>query len=180
MAETEDDLLDGSVDTSKEYPPILVSQRELSARMGLTTRWIYDLTGEGVFEQVAGKKYDLDKSQAAYRIYKIEKEGVKRAPSASDGLTQRREELLKQRLDRESRELIPMAEALATLDIITGHFLEVISGLPARVTRNIGERKRIETITDAVRSKLASVFGAEREALRTGVPVGEAFDEDDA
>lgn len=168
--------------SGKDYPPILVSQQELSARLGLTTRWIYDLTKDGVFTKLDGKygQYDLDASHKAYTVYKLAKEAEKRAPSVTDGLTLRKEQLLKQRLDREARVLINIDEALAVVDIVTGHFLEVISGLPARVTRNIAERKRIEAITDAVRTKLAGIFGAEREALRSGVPVGEAVDEDDA
>lgn len=167
------------VEDSK-YPPIMVSQRELSARMKLTTRWIYDLTGLGIFVQHPGKLYDLDHSYEAYRLYKLEKESEKRAPSVGDGLQKAKQDLIDRRLAREARELIPLSDALATFDIVTGHFLEAISGLPARVTRNIGERKRIEAICDAVRNKLSDLFGTERKALQSGIPAGEAVDEDDA
>lgn len=167
-------------DTGETYPPIYVSQRELAARMGLTTRWIYDLTGEGVFKQVKGKKYDLDQSHAAYRIYKLEKEGEKKAPSAGETLNKRRDEMLKRRMDREARELITMQEALDTVDKVTGAFVETLSGLPARITRVVAERKRIEEIVDGVRERLSKRFDAERETLRSGVEVGEASEEDDA
>lgn len=163
-----------------EYSPILVSQRELSARLGLTTRWIYDLTQDGVFVQVSGKKYDLDASHRAYAEHRLKLVTEKKAPSASESLAKRKEELLQRRLDRESRTIIPMADALAVVDYVTGAFNEAISGLPARITRNIDERKRIETICDGVRTSLDKAFGEQRTSLQTGLPVGETSEEDDA
>ena len=164
-----------------EFPPILVTQTELAARLELTTRWVYDLTADGIFQKVGEtRKYDLDASHKAYAAYKLGKETEKRAPSATDSLTQRKEDMLKQRLAREARGLITMEEAMEAFDLVTGAFIEVLSGLPARITRNIGERKRIEAIIDGIRERLSGRFGAEREALRTGVPVGEANPEDDA
>lgn len=166
-------------DLSASYPPIWVSQTELSHRLGLTTRWIYDLTKDGIFIQVE-RKYDLDASHRAYTEYKLEKATEKRAPSATDNLTKAKEAILARRLAREDRTVIEMDDALESIDIVTGAFIEAISGLPARITRNIDERKRIEAICDGVRSKLDETFGEQREALRTGKPVGSANDEDDA
>lgn len=162
------------------FPPILVTQTELSARIGLTTRWIRDLTQEGVFQQVSGKKYDLCASMLAYGEYKLAQATEKKPASATDKLAARKEEILQRRLDRESRTIITMSESMTAIDMITGAFNEAISGLPARITRNIDERKRIETICDGVRTSLDKAFGEHRISLQKGLPPGTASDEEDA
>lgn len=164
---------------SVTYPPILVTQTELSGRMGLTTRWIFDLTKDGVFQQLEGKKYDLCAAMLAYGEYKVGKAVEKKAPSATDNLTKRKEDLIARRLAREDRTIIEMSEAMDTVDFITGAFNEAFSGLPARLTRDIQERKRIEAICDGVRTKLSEQFDEQRDALRSGKPAGEANPEDD-
>lgn len=148
--------------------------------MGLTTRWIYDLTQDGVFKQVQGKKYDLCATILAYGEYKLAQANEKRAPSATENLAKRKEDLIARRMAREDRNLIEMSDALETVDLVTGAFIEAMSGLPARLTRNIDERKRFEAICDGVRSRLDEAFGEQREALRTGKPVGTSDPEDDA
>lgn len=172
-------MADDAKDLSAAYPPIWVTQTELGHRLQLTTRWIYDLTQDGVFVQVE-RKYDLDASHRAYADYKIAKANEKKAPSATDNLTKAKEAILARRLAREDRSLIEMTDALETIDLVTGAFNEAISGLPARITRVIEERKRIEAICDGVRTKLNEAFGEQREALRTGKPTGETDAEDDA
>jgi hypothetical protein len=166
-------------DVSK-YQPIYVTQQELSARLGLTVRWIYDLTKDGVFQQVEGKKYDLDASHKAYAEHRLKLAIDKKPPSASETLASTKDKILQRRLARENRTIIEMSEAIEVVDYITGAFNEAISGLPARITRNIDERKRIETICDGVRTSLEKAFGEQREALRTGQQSGEASEEDDA
>lgn len=166
-------------DLSAGYPPIMVTQVELAARLQLTTRWIYDLTKDGIFVQT-DRKYDLDACHRAYGEYKTAKANEKRAPSATENLAKRKEDLIARRIAREDRSLIQMDEALETVDIVTGAFNVAISGIPARITRNIDERKRIEAICDGVRNSLNKAFGEQREALRSGKPVGETESEDDA
>lgn len=166
-------------DLSATYPPIMVTQTELGHRLQLTTRWIRDLTTEGIFKQVE-RRYDLDESHRAYAAYKVDKANEKRAPSASENLVKAKEAILARRLAREDRSIISMEEALEAHDLTTGAFNEAISGLPARITRDISERKRIEAICDGVRTSLNKAFGENRETLRTGQSAGEADTEDDA
>ncbi|MDS1135166.1 hypothetical protein [Nitratireductor indicus] len=51
-------------------------------------------------------------------------------------------------------------------DELTGAYLASLSGMPARITRNLDERKRLETIFDGERSRLAGGFSEKRDRLQ--------------
>ena len=81
---------------------------------------------------------------------------------------------------KEDREIVMLDEALAVQDELSGAFLDVLGGLPARITRDQKERRRIEAVCDEERDRLAKSFAEKAHALRTGDFDSEAFEEADA
>lgn len=87
---------------------------------------------------------------------------------------------IERRMAREDRDIIMLEEAMAAYDFATGLYLESVSGLPARMTRNVSERRRLEAICDGERQRLADRFAEGASALRTGSTAADTDDEDDA
>lgn len=158
-----------------------VSQKLMAEALRLTPRRIRQLLQEGVLIANGRSEYDLAENFARFNEHKLKEQAAKLAPTSSTSkLQERREEQLARRMAREDRKTIDLEEALYTTDRMGGMYLQTISGLPSRLTRDVAERKRIEAICDNVRDELAASFDKERTSLRTGLPVGEVLEEDDA
>ncbi len=167
-------------DKALERVPENVIQKDLAKVLGLSERRVQILLKEGVLIGNSRSSYPLADNVARYVDFKEKAAAEKAAPAAADGLRTKREEQLAIRIGREDRQLITLSEAMEFVDNICGRFLQTISGLPARHTRDLAERKRLEATCDDVRQELSDDFGKEQRALRTGVPIAEAADEDDA
>lgn len=161
--------------------PKNVSLSALAALLGLTTRWVTKLVEAGTLPPPSGRSaYDLDACVKGYiASLKATAERAKDTSSA-DKLRDRREQEIALRMATKERGLIPLDDAVAAYDYATGEYLTSVSTLPARITRNPRERQRIESICDAERLRLSDRFAKRGKALRTGEPVAEAGDEDDA
>lgn len=168
----------GSASVSKI--PEAVSGKELGRLLGITDRWVRDLEKQGVIKRIAYRQYDPVKCSHDYWAWKIKTEVDKISLAARDTLRDRREQEIAQRIAIRDRTLINFEEAMAALEAICGLFLGAVSGLPAQITREHGERTRIEGICDAVRRRLSERFAKVMEAIRAGAPVGVAEPEDDA
>lgn len=157
-----------------------VSGKALAAVLGVTDRWVRDLEKQGVFKREARSQYDLAKCVPAYIEWRLKAEASKQAPPSSDRVRDARAMEIERRMAREDRDIIALDEAMGAFDEATGHYLQSMSGLPAQITRDVSERRRIEAICDAERRRLATRFTEGRTALRTGVTSFDAVDEDDA
>ncbi|RWN44767.1 MAG: hypothetical protein EOR96_00015 [Mesorhizobium sp.] len=113
------------------------------------------------------------------RIKFLEAERDRAAAGSGDDLRRTKQQEIQQRIAIRDRSLINFDEAMAALEAICGLFLAAISGLPAQITREHGERTRIEGICDAVRGRLSTRFAEVMEAVRAGKPVGGAEPEED-
>ena len=88
-----------------------------------------------------------------------------------------REEL---KLAVERRELIPTGEAVAIIDEAVGMIRAGLAGVPARLTRDMTLRGRIETEIDAVLGRAADRFAERAAALGPAGEPDQAAAEDDA
>jgi hypothetical protein len=160
--------------------PDNVIQKDLAKVLGLSDRRVQILLKEGVLVGAGRSSYPLAENVARYVDFKEKAAAEKAAPAAADGLRTKREEQLAIRIGREDRQLITLTEAIEFVDNVCGLFIQTISGLPARYTRDLAERKRLEATCDDVRQELSDAFGKEQRALRTGISADEAAEEDGA
>lgn len=72
------------------------------------------------------------------------------------------------RIAEKRRELVPLEDATAAQDKIIATVVAELTGLPARVTRDVPTRKLIEKELDAARNRMAASLRSSAEALRTG------------
>ncbi len=66
------------------------------------------------------------------------------------------------------RELIPVEDAQAALDLVVGRVREEISGLPARVTRDLVLRRKIEAEVNEAQGRIAESLGTSAAFIETG------------
>ncbi|TIN76765.1 hypothetical protein [Mesorhizobium sp.] len=158
--------------------PEYVGASDLASFLKITPRQLQKLVAQGVLPKSSRGKYPFRECAQEYYGRKAGRELELRPDS--DPLRETRQREIQQRIAIRDRTLINFDEALAALETICGLFLAAISGLPAQITREHGERTRIEGICDAVRRRLSKRFAEVMEAVRAGKPVGGAEREDDA
>lgn len=68
------------------------------------------------------------------------------------------------------RELIPIEEATAEYDALVAAVREEMDGLPARLTRDIEQRRKFETEVHASKKRITEALGEAKGAARSGKP----------
>ncbi len=141
---------------------------------------VRQLTNMGHIQKVAKGRYLLVAVVQGYIKY-LKDEDRKSSKTASESrVRDARAAEIERRMAREDRKIISLEEAVDAFDKATGQYLQSISGLPARMTRNPSERRRLEAICDTERQRLATRFAEGASTLRTGVEAADPEDEDDA
>lgn len=86
---------------------------------------------------------------------------------------------IEMRLAERRRELIPLDDAQAAIDVIVGKVRAEFSGLPARVTRDMTLRRSLEVETDASLNRIADAIDASAEYFEKGgeLPTGGGADD---
>lgn len=72
------------------------------------------------------------------------------------------------RIKREERELIAQDEALLAMSMLCGIISQQLSGLPARITRDMELRRQIETETHAAQEAIATALDKLSGFVRAG------------
>lgn len=146
----------------------------------LSDERVRQLTKSGYVPSLAQGRYNLVAVVQGYIKYLKDDERRSSRSVADNRVRDARAAEIERRMAREDRDLIMLDEAMAAYDFATGLYLTSISGLPARMTRNASERRRLEAICDGERQRLADRFAEGASALRTGEAAVDADDEDDA
>lgn len=86
---------------------------------------------------------------------------------------------IEMRIAEKRRELIPVEDHIAALDIVVGAVRAEFSGLPARVTRDMDLRRKLETEANASLNRISDTLAASAEFIEKGgeLPTGGATDD---
>jgi len=165
---------------AKPKLPETIGTTELAKLLSITDRRLTQLVDEGVIEKEGRGAFNTVAAVAAFVNFRAESEKRRSASTSADKLREQRQEEIARKMAREDREIIALDEAMDALDEAAGLFVEVIGGLPARITRDPKERRRIEDVCNAERDRLSQSFAEKAQALRTGLSDAEDPEEDDA
>jgi hypothetical protein len=99
----------------------------------------------------------------------------RRGGAGSDALRAARAEEIRIRVAERMKDLIPVTDAAAHMDVMTGLTLTELSGLPARCTRDLALRRRIEDEVFAMRERLAKRMDEIGKQLLGGRTLDEAL-----
>ena len=160
-----------------------VSTADLAEVLGVGERRIQQLASIGVFRRLAHGEWLLPECIQAFIKHKVESEIGRQGKQVATGadrlkeIKARREEL---KLAQEERELVPLSDAIFAMDELAGLLALEINNVPARFTRDLGERERLQAEIDDALLKLATRIAQCAAALRADREADPPEDEDDA
>lgn len=159
-----------------------ISTADLAEVLGVTERRIQQLAGAGVLRRQAHGEWVLPESVQAFLEYRLQSEIRKVTKGVANGadrlkeIKARREEL---RLARDERELVPLVDAIFAMDQLAGTLALEVNNVPARFSRDLDERDRLQAEIDDVLKTVASRIQKCGAALRASLDVDPPGGEDD-
>lgn len=150
-----------------------ISTSELARACGRTPQWVRDQGRAGYFEPAGRGRWKVASVYQGLveRADAIAKAGEKSA--AASRATDARTREIEQRIAIRERELIPVEDAVMALDKVVGVVSGELSGLPARISRDLTIRKKAETEVHVARRKISEALAEMSGAARTGVGLDE-------
>ena len=157
-----------------------LTRDEIGRLIGLTGRRVTQMADEGKIPKPVNGKYN------APAVIRALLNGAKerRAPTPLEkAQAKRAEEIAAEIADRRAAkrgELIAVDAAVAIFDELVAAVRSEIVGLPARVTRDMALRRKLEDEVDASLGRIARRCGDAANDARTGRAPSDAEAEDDA
>jgi len=144
----------------------VITQRDAAALIGVSTRWALKLVKDGFIKKNAQGKYEVGAVVSGYvASLKSDKadDSKKTADSAYNS-----ERLVKLQMSnaKDANDLIEIGEALAAMENLVGLVRSEITSIPARVTRDMTERRKIDEIVNDGLSRITKQLEKEAGALR--------------
>lgn len=154
--------------------------QEIARATGRTTRWVQMLAKEqGIAKDGRGRYAIADLLRGLVAHYEQVLENGSRSTAAADA-TQARADEIRQRMAIKDRTLIPLDEALQAMEIVVGTVNSELTGLPARATRDMAIRRKIEDEVNGTKGRIAASLRKGSAAARSGRGLDGADTEDDA
>jgi hypothetical protein len=145
-----------------------ISTATLAKLLMLTPRSVNRLAADGHIPRATPKTFALAPAVQAYIKYLQADRKNQTQTAAANRVAEARALEIERRLAREDRLIITLEESMLHGDTLIGMFLASLSSLPARITRNLPERRRIELIIDQERQRLADEFDRMARQHSTG------------
>lgn len=139
--------------------PGTMSTAQAAALLDLTERRVQQLAREGVIPKASHGRYPVAGAVRGYIGYLREEVRRSTETAAGAALKATRQAEIELRMAERQRELVPADELIAVTQLIVGTLISRISGLPAQFTRRPDERRRLESLIDAIRIEIAALIG---------------------
>lgn len=146
----------------------------------VSDQWVRQLVKSGYITPVSRGRYSLVNVVHGYIDFlKDEERRTSKSASASRVSDARAQEIEMRNAER-SRALIPIEEAIEAQDYLVGKVSQALAGIPARFTRHIPDRRKLEAVCNAAQSEIAKALATAGDAARTGKSVSDAGSGNDA
>lgn len=156
-----------------------VSTESLAKLLMLSTDRIRQLARAGHIARAGHGRFILVTAVQGYIKFLKEAEQRASKSTAENRVRDARAAEIERRMAREDRQIVDLDEAMGTLEDISGLMLAALGSLPAQITRNPSERRRIENIVHAAQERLVNRFAQKMAALQTGEDDAVAKDGDE-
>jgi len=124
---------------------VMISANEAARLIGVTADRVRQLAREGHIPKAARNRYRLVDVVEGYVTFLKDDERRSSVAQSESGLKAARQREVELRIAEREREVVPRDEAEAAMDLVVGKVNAEMSGFAARVTRDIGLRRKIET-----------------------------------
>jgi hypothetical protein len=159
---------------AEKIDDLFLTAPEIANLCDRTDRWVRGMAKDGYFEKEGRGRYSL-KSVMRGMLRHMDDQLAKGSQSASASrATDARTREIEQRIAIRERELISIEDATMALDKVVGVVSGELSGLPARISRDLTIRKKAETEVHVARRKISEALAEMSGAARTGIGLDEA------
>lgn len=148
-----------------------ISAPQAARLLKVTDQWVRQLVKKGYITPVSRGRYDLVNVVHGYIDYLKDEERRTSKTASSTRVTDARAAEIELRTAERTRTVIPLEEAIEAQDFLVGKVGQVLAGIPARVTRDLKERRKIEAVCHAGQKEIADALAAASHAARTGEPI---------
>lgn len=145
-----------------------ISMRDAADLLGVTVERVGQLVRSGHIERIGRGKTTIRSAVQGYAAFLKEASDRATRTSAQERVAAARAAEIEQRTAVRNRELIPMEEAIEAMDELVGVVRSEAASVPARITRELPLRRKIEAEIDAMLNRIADALTAQREAVETG------------
>lgn len=146
----------------------------------VTTQWLRQLAEQGYIPVAEKGRYPLIAVVQGYiKFLKDDNRRSSKSATASRMQDAKTAEI-EMRLAEKRRELIPVDDAQAAIDVIVGKVRAEFSGLPARATRDMTLRRVLEAETNASLNRVVDAAAASAEYFKKGGELPTSGGTDDA
>jgi phage terminase Nu1 subunit (DNA packaging protein) len=145
-----------------------ISVQQAATLLNRSVRWVQNLVTDGYIQKEGYGRYSVVavvRGAMAYMDDMVEKSNKSAAASRATDARTREIEL---RIAERRRDLIPQEDARAVVGEMAAMVKAEFSGLPARYTRDMAERRRLEQEIDGSFERIAAAARAAGAALATG------------
>lgn len=148
--------------------PLVLSTKEMARLLGVTTQALDKLRNAGTLTQIKRGRWDAAKTVQKYIAHRVTGVEQARAAPGAERLREARAKEVEQRIAEKDRQLIDIIEVEDYEAAKSALFLDLLNGLPARITRDENERQRIEALINVEKGRLSARFTEMSEALKSG------------
>jgi len=154
---------------------------EQTARLlDISGAFLRRLTQDGKIPKRAKGKYVLDEAVLGY-IRFLREDNARTTKSAHQNrMHEAKAAEIEMRLAEKRRELIPTEDVYAAMDIMIAKFRDELAGLPARFTRDMEVRRKLEAETHASQNRIAKAFADTAKYIQEGGELSGIAEGDDA
>ena len=153
---------------------------QAASLIGVTDRYVRQLVQEGRIKRDANGVLTVFAVVSGYLEAKDREIEQIRLKAADNEVRRAKASLLNMSLAEKQRELVPRDETEEFVGLLIGEIVSRLQGLPARYTRDVSERRRLEDLISNVRGEVADIARKLGEAFRTGADLVDTAGEDDA
>lgn len=151
----------------KSSPQTLTAD-QAGVLLGRSRQWVFNLVKDGWIEKQAKGQYSLVAViRGAMAYYDDQLKKTSKTAIASRAQEARADEI-KLRIEERKRVLVPREDADLAMDIVVGEVNKQFTGLAARITRDVGLRRKIEAEHYEAKRKIAEALADGKELNRTG------------
>jgi hypothetical protein len=143
----------------------LVSGNELARHLYMSRQNIDALVSSGVIERRGDGLFDQAQCRLRYiKHLQSERRGNARA-EADAALSRSKARMLQLRIGLQEKELMHVSDHLEAIDALCGLFLEKITTMPARCSRDLDVRRSIDKVARQIRDEIADEYKKKAEEM---------------
>ena len=157
----------GEKEGEKEQRGAFISAEVAAALIRVTPRRVRQLSSEGWIKKDGRGQYTVRGVVHGYLDFQDDQIRRAQKNATENRIRDARMREIELRTAREEGELIPTEEAVAYTQAVVGELISRMNGLPAQITRDLDERRKIEAMLDRIRADVAAVIAEHGSVYRS-------------